>query len=89
MCSCAAVYGALLVCSAMCLNVAPHPSLYALALSCWQVEEIALMFITFVRGDGRRLYYPNTKLVSEGIINISRCGFVRRGSTSGRVTKWG
>lgn len=38
-----------------------------------QVEEIALLCTTFVKGDGRRLYYPNPKLIAEPCINVSRC----------------
>ncbi|KAG2500887.1 hypothetical protein HYH03_001647 [Edaphochlamys debaryana] len=37
-----------------------------------KVEEIALLFCTFLKGDGRRLYYPNTKLMGEPIVNVSR-----------------
>ncbi|PNW74891.1 hypothetical protein CHLRE_12g505800v5 [Chlamydomonas reinhardtii] len=37
-----------------------------------KVEEIALLFCTFLKGDGRRLYYPNTKLMGEAIVNVSR-----------------
>ncbi|KAG2445860.1 hypothetical protein HXX76_000464 [Chlamydomonas incerta] len=37
-----------------------------------KVEEIALLFCTFLKGDGRRLYYPNTKLMGEAITNVSR-----------------
>ncbi|PNH11269.1 Mechanosensitive ion channel protein 10 [Tetrabaena socialis] len=37
-----------------------------------KVEEIALLFCTFLKGDGRRLYYPNPKLMQEPIINVSR-----------------
>ncbi|KAG2451530.1 hypothetical protein HYH02_004128 [Chlamydomonas schloesseri] len=37
-----------------------------------KVEEIALLFCTFLKGDGRRLYYPNTKLMGEPITNVSR-----------------
>ncbi|GIL65964.1 hypothetical protein Vafri_19606 [Volvox africanus] len=37
-----------------------------------KVEEIALLFCTFLKGDGRRLYYPNPKLIQEAVVNISR-----------------
>ncbi len=30
------------------------------------------MTCTFVTGSGRKLYYPNTKLLAEPIINVSR-----------------
>jgi small-conductance mechanosensitive channel len=37
-----------------------------------QVEEIALQFTTFLRIDGRRMLYPNPKLITEPCINLSR-----------------
>jgi hypothetical protein len=37
-----------------------------------QVEEIALMTTTMVRGDGRRVVFPNVKLTNEPIVNVSR-----------------
>ncbi len=36
------------------------------------MEEIALLYCCFVKGDGRKVYYPNPKLIGEPIVNISR-----------------
>lgn len=37
-----------------------------------KVEEIALLSVTAVRGDGRRLYIPTSRLIADTTINLSR-----------------
>ncbi|KAL6757038.1 hypothetical protein V8C86DRAFT_3026394 [Haematococcus lacustris] len=37
-----------------------------------KVESMALQFATFLRIDGKRQYYPNTKLLQEPCINMTR-----------------
>ena len=46
-----------------------HP---ALPLLLPQVEEIALLKTVLVRWDGARIYYPNNKLNTELLLNLSR-----------------
>ena len=36
------------------------------------MEEIALLKTVLVRWDGSRIYYPNTKLNTELLLNLSR-----------------
>lgn len=49
------------------------------------MEEIALLNTTLVRSDGRRVWYPNAKLVLDPLVNISRSGAL---STSVSALVW-
>ena len=52
------------------LLVPSAPAAAALLLP--QVEEIALLKTVLVRWDGARIYYPNNKLNTELLLNLSR-----------------
>ena len=45
-----------------------------LTLVCCQVEEIALLSTALVRWDGSRIMYPNVKMSTDMLINITRSG---------------
>lgn len=53
----------------MCVSALQHP---ALPVAVVQVEEIALLNTTLIKWDGSRVLYPNYKMNTDMITNITR-----------------